>query len=71
MSLCIFCCSKSETVKHILWDCLSTTDVWGAYGKKVQKSIGERNTFIEVLEDMIVRCTSEELELQAINARRI
>lgn len=69
--LCIFCMSNCETVKHILCDCLLASDVWGAYRRKVQESIGERCTFIEVLNDMIVRCMIEELELHVVIARRI
>lgn len=70
-SWCLFCCSEFETIKHILWDCPSATDVWGACGRKVQKSTGEGNFFIDVMEGMMERCTIEELELHAVIARKI
>jgi ribonuclease HI len=69
--LCIFCMSECETVKHILWDCPSASDVWGVCGRKVQKSSGEGSTFIEVLENMIERGTIEDLEFHAVIARKI
>jgi hypothetical protein len=33
--LCLFCKSTVESVKHILWDCPSTNNVWGACRKSM------------------------------------
>jgi hypothetical protein len=33
----MFCSKETETVGHILWECPSTSDVWGVCGRGVQK----------------------------------
>jgi hypothetical protein len=61
--LCIFCKFKVEVIKHILWDCPSANDVWGGCGKSKQKSVVAGDTFIELLEYILKRCTTEDFEL--------
>lgn len=68
---CSICTREDETVKHILWSCLFTPDVWGNGTKKFQKSFCERLTFYHVLEEMLRRCEEEDLELLAVAARKI
>jgi hypothetical protein len=70
-SLCIFCKMESETNYHILWVCTSSQDVWGAYNTTTQKSIVNDNTFVEVMEYMMDRCTKEELDIFVVITRKI
>jgi hypothetical protein len=42
--LCIFYKMESETTYHILWECFSSQDVWGACSTTIQKSIVNGNT---------------------------
>lgn len=44
--VCYVIYMDNEMVKHILWDCSSVKDIWGACGKKIQKSIDEGTTFV-------------------------
>jgi hypothetical protein len=71
--LCLFCNKDRETVKHILWDCPSAKDIWGACGcgRKIQKNTDEDTMFVEVIKNMIDQCIKEEVELHAEIARRI
>jgi len=69
--LCIFCKMERETIYHILWECSSSTDVWGACGTTIQKSVVNGNTFEKVFVYMMSRCTKVELDIFAVIARKI
>jgi hypothetical protein len=58
-------------VKHILWDCLSTVDVWGACGRIIQKSYVVGYSFANVMVVHFDRCSGEDVEVYAETARRI
>ncbi|XP_062145914.1 uncharacterized protein LOC133853906 [Alnus glutinosa] len=61
--LCLFCQTELETVRHVLWDCPSTSDVWGACDRKIQKSNVGGDNFSDVVQYMFDRCSHEEVEL--------
>jgi hypothetical protein len=69
--LCLFCKKELETAKHILWDCPSAVDVWGAGGRLIQKSYVAGFSFAEVMEYLFDRCSGDEVEVHAEIARRI
>jgi hypothetical protein len=58
-------------MKHVLWDCPSATYVWGACGRKVQKSTIKYTNFTGVKENLVERCTKEEVEFHVEITRRI
>jgi hypothetical protein len=58
-------------VKHILWDCPSTVDVWGACGRIIQKSYVAGYSFANVMVVLFDRCSGEDVEVYAETARRI
>lgn len=60
-----------EPVKHILWDCPSSKDVWGVCNKSIQKAQCACSEFLEVVEVMSKRCSKEEMDLFVILARGI
>jgi hypothetical protein len=60
-----------EAAKHILWDCPSAANVWGADGRLIQKSYVTGYSFAEVMEYLFDRCSGEEVEVHAEIARRI
>jgi hypothetical protein len=69
--LCPICGQETESVLHILWDCISTQDVWACGPMKLQKSSFMGENFIQIFIDIRMRCNKEEMELMAILARRI
>jgi hypothetical protein len=69
--LCLFCQTELETVRHVLWDCPSASDVWGACDRKIQKSNVGGDNFSDVVQYMFDRCSHEEVELHVEVARRI
>jgi hypothetical protein len=56
---------------HILWNCPSSNDVWGACGKRWQKCTQGGDSFLELMEDLIDKCKEGELEFFATLARSI
>jgi hypothetical protein len=70
-AMCPICSRETETTKHILWECSSTNDVWGCGPVRLQKSSCKGGTFLNLLEEVRVRCDRREVELFAITARRI
>jgi hypothetical protein len=69
--LCLFCKKEVETMKHILWNCPSAADVWGACGMTVQKNFVAGFAFAKVMEYLFDKCSGEAVELHAEIARRI
>jgi hypothetical protein len=54
--LCIFCKIEIEMTYHILWECISLQDVWGACSTTIQKSLVNGNSFVDVMEYMMDKC---------------
>jgi ribonuclease HI len=69
--LCLLCEREPETAFHILWQCPSAGDVWGAGGKVFQKSSFKGPDFIQVVEEMLRKCDPEEFSQFVGIARRI
>jgi hypothetical protein len=59
---CIFCNMEAETTMHILWNCPSSNDVWGACAKRWQKCTKGGDSFLDLMEELIDKCKEEELE---------
>jgi hypothetical protein len=57
-----------EMVKHILWSCPSTQDIWGCDPKKLQKGFGDGLTFSQVVEEVLRRCELVDVKLMAMVA---
>lgn len=69
--LCIFCEREQETMMHILWECPSSTDVWSACDRRIQKTQAQNITFLDVVDSLLLRCNGEEMNLFALIANRI
>jgi hypothetical protein len=70
---CPLCGPETETTVHILWQCPSAADAWSVGCAKLQK----RSTstyglnFYQVVEDVLQRCSLEEIKLLVGIARRL
>jgi ribonuclease HI len=69
--LCPICGRETETVFHILWDCPSARDVWGASERCFQKCSFTGPNFIQVAEGILSRWGSDALAAFIILARKI
>ena len=61
--LCPICGLEVETTLHILWECPSTTDVWGASSKRIKKSCFTGQSFFRMLEEIGRKFTEEDIKL--------
>ena len=68
---CILCDNGSETLVHVLWECPSAVDVWGACCGKIQKCSFLGNGFLDILEQSLNRCSHEDVNLFAILAKKL
>jgi hypothetical protein len=68
---CILCENGSETLIHVLWECPTAVDVWGACCKKIQKCSFLGNGFLDIFEQFLFRCSHEEVSLFAILAKKL
>ena len=62
---CPICEKKEETTFHILWQCPSAQDVWGASCATFQKSIVNGPNFLSIVEEMWTKCNKTEFALFA------
>jgi hypothetical protein len=69
--LCPICGVEVETISHILWSCPSSSDVWGACSKKIQKCSIAAMDFTQMLGQLLVKMEKEDIEFLATVARRI
>jgi hypothetical protein len=69
--ICIFCNQQPETLVHILWECPSAVDVWGACGGRIQKSNTTGATIMDVMKNLKRRCSGKNPCLVAIIAKKI
>jgi ribonuclease HI len=70
-ALCPICLQEEETIEHIVWECISAADVWGASNVKVQKCPRGGGDFQHILLEMVNRCGQEGVELFMVIARKI
>lgn len=68
---CPICKLESKSLVHILWNCPSTTNVWGASSKIFQKCNFSGFDFLQVVEEMFRRCGMAEFELFVGISKRI
>lgn len=69
--LCPICTIEVESVVHILWECPSTMDVWSFGPGSLQKCGSGAARMSRVLEAILKRCTSAEIEFWAVLTRKI
>ncbi|KAF5441933.1 hypothetical protein F2P56_037100 [Juglans regia] len=69
--LCPICGSSEESMIHILWNCISATDVWAKNNSPVKKWANEEVDFMSLWIKMIHDLKREELEWKVVVMRRI
>ena len=65
---CVACKTEPETGAHALWNCALAQDVWAGCTTRIQKCRGEYEDMIQLMEDLVVRLSTEELELFLVQA---
>jgi hypothetical protein len=68
---CPMCGLEVETPIHLLWNCPSAMDVWGASCKKLMKSTLKGPRFINVVEEVLQNGNEEETKLFVGLARKL
>jgi ribonuclease HI len=61
----------TSTVLHALWACPGALDAWGCGPAKLQKLSTNQLNFMNLVEELMDRCDSEEIELGAVLTRKI
>ena len=69
--ICHMCGNECEMVMHIIWECPSAVDIWGACRGKLQKSSCHGNCFLDVFEHLLSRCSYDEVCFFAILSKKI
>lgn len=59
---CIFYNLEGESTMHILWNCPSSNHFWGACATKLQQCTTGGASFFGLMEELIDKCTDEELK---------
>jgi hypothetical protein len=69
---CSICGLEIESTEHILWECTSSSDVWGASLQRFQKSscLAFKN-FQQIAESIFQEGMKEEFEIFCITGRKI
>ena len=68
---CTLCDNDSDTLIHVLCECPSAVDVWGACRGKIQKCSFRGNGFLDIFELFLNRCSHAEVNLFAILAKKL
>jgi len=68
---CPICERDEEIVLHALWACPGAQDAWGCGPAKLQKLSTNQLSFLNLVEELMDRCDSEEIELGAVLTRKI
>jgi ribonuclease HI len=69
--ICPICTIEIESVLHILWECPAVVDVWSSGPKSLQKCSGGAVNLSSVLETLMRRCSSVDIELWAVMAKKL
>jgi hypothetical protein len=69
--VCPICLQEEETTEHIIWECSSAADVWGASNIKLQKCPRGGGDFQQILVEVSKRCDQEEVDLFMVTARKL
>ena len=67
-STCVLCKCTSETELHVLWECGVAQDIWARSMRKLQKGKGSQLDFLQLVEELMVKLSREELELFFVQA---
>lgn len=59
---CPLCLVELETTEHILWDCISASDILRQCTRRIQKGKASCNNFKSLIEDMFNNLEIEEME---------
>ena len=65
---CEVCKFEAETGIHAIWNCDAARDVWSGCSSRLQKCTGEQGDFLQLMELLIDRLSTEELELFLVQA---
>jgi hypothetical protein len=68
---CPICKLDTKTIRHNLWSCQATKDVWMECPLKIQKSLGDEDDFSTVFVRLAERLSEDELRLLVYVARQI
>jgi ribonuclease HI len=69
---CSICGLEIESTEHILWECSSSSDVWGTSLRRLQKkSCSAFKNFQQMAESIFQEGTKEEFEIFCVTARKI
>jgi ribonuclease HI len=68
---CPICGLETETTSHILWECISASDVWGVSKRFFQKKSCSNPDFRQLAEDMFFDGSEEMFEIFSVIARLI
>jgi hypothetical protein len=66
---CPICGLEVETTSHILWECASSADVWGASLRCFQKKSGSFSNFLKLSESFLLDYSEEVFDLFSVTAR--
>ena len=59
---------EAETGIHVLWNCGVAQDVWAGCSARLQKCTGAQGDFLQLMELLIDRLSTEEMELFLVQA---
>ena len=65
---CEVCKNEGETGIHALWNCGVARDVWAGCSVRVQKCIGNQADMLQLMEELIDRLSTDELEQFLVQA---
>jgi ribonuclease HI len=68
---CPICNLVPETPLHILWECPSAVDVWGASQMIFQKACSMETDFFNLAENLFLRCKKEEFRVFVAISRKL
>lgn len=65
---CPLCKRAAETAIHAVWECSVAQDVWAGCVRQLQKSVGGQLDVLQLVEELLKKLTTEELELFFVQA---
>ena len=65
---CLLCNKDSESALHALWDCSVAQDVWAGCARRLQKMVGGQLDVMQLVEVLLEKLSTEELELFFVQA---
>ena len=65
---CLLCKRDSKSAIHALWECSVAQDVWVGCARRLQKMVGGQLDVLQLVEELLKKLTTEELELFCVQA---